>query len=216
MDGIRDILKKIAGFGAGKQEIEEDGRAMYIVAGLGNPTKEYEKTRHNVGFEVIDVLADRLGIMVEEKKFRGYYGRGRIGGERVILLKPQTFMNLSGESVRAAADFYKVDREHIIIVYDDISLDVGQLRIRTKGSAGGHNGIKNIIEHLGTQEFPRIKVGVGDKPKKMDLADYVLSRFSKEDRTVMEGAFAEAAQAVEMMISQGADKAMNRFNGHRA
>ena len=132
-----------------------------------------------------------------------------------MLLKPQSFMNLSGESVRAAADFYKVDPEHIIIVYDDISLDVGQLRIRKKGSAGGHNGIKNIIAHLGTQEFPRIKVGVGDKPKKMDLADYVLSRFSKEDRAVMEDAFREAAGAVEMMITQGADAAMNQFNGHK-
>lgn len=189
---------------------------MYIVAGLGNPTKEYEKTRHNVGFEVIDVLADRLGTTVEEKKFRGYYGRGIIGGEKVILLKPQTFMNLSGESVRAAADFYKIDPQHIIIIYDDVSLDVGQLRIRTKGSAGGHNGIKNIIAHLGTQEFPRIKVGVGEKPKKMDLADYVLSRFSKEDRAVMEDAFAEAAKAVETMIAEGPDRAMNQFNGHKA
>ena len=133
----------------------------------------------------------------------------------MLLLKPQTFKNLSGESVRAAADFYKVDPEHIIIVYDDISLDVGQLRIRKKGSAGGHNGIKNIISHLGTQEFPRIKVGVGDKPKKMDLADYVLSRFSKEDRAVMEDAFSEAAVAVETMITQGADAAMNQFNGHK-
>ena len=125
-------------------------------------------------------------------------------------------MNLSGESVRAAADFYKVEPENIIIIYDDISLDVGQLRIRKKGSAGGHNGIKNIIAHLGTQEFPRIKVGVGDKPPKMDLADYVLSRFSKEDRAVMEDAFKEAADAVEVILSEGADAAMNRFNGHKA
>lgn len=213
MGKIRDIIKNILGMGAGKQE---DDRAMYIVAGLGNPTKEYEKTRHNVGFEVIDVLADMLGTTVEEKKFRGYYGRGVIGGEKVILLKPQTFMNLSGESIRAAADFYKVDPEHMIVVYDDISLDVGQLRIRTKGSAGGHNGIKNIIAHLGTQEFPRIKVGVGDKPKKMDLADYVLSRFSKEDRVLMEDAFKEAAEAVRIMITEGPDKAMNQFNGHKA
>lgn len=155
---------------------------MYIIAGLGNPTREYEKTRHNVGFDTIDVLADKLNTSVDEKKFKGLYGRGIIAGEKVILLKPQTFMNLSGESVREAADFYKVDPEHIIVIYDDISLDVGQLRIRKKGSAGGHNGIKNIIAHLGTQEFPRIKVGVGDKPPRMDLADYVLSRFSKEDR----------------------------------
>ena len=133
----------------------------------------------------------------------------------MILLKPQTYMNLSGESVRAAADFYKIQPDHIIVVYDDVSLDVGQLRIRTKGSAGGHNGIKNIIAHLGTQEFPRVKVGVGAKPPKMDLADYVLSRFSKEDQEKMKDAFQEAAEAVEALITEGADRAMNRFNGHK-
>ena len=188
---------------------------MYIIAGLGNPGKEYENTRHNIGFDVIDRLAEEENIAVMESKHKALIGKGYVAGQKVILAKPQTFMNLSGESVRAAADFYKVDPEHIIIVYDDISLDVGQLRIRKKGSAGGHNGIKNIIAHLGTQEFPRIKVGVGDKPKKMDLADYVLSRFSKEDRAVMEDAFREAAGAVEMMIIQGADAAMNQFNGHK-
>ena len=134
----------------------------------------------------------------------------------MILLKPQTYMNLSGESVRAAADFYKIQPDHIIVIYDDVSLEVGQLRIRTKGSAGGHNGIKNIIAHLGTQEFPRVKVGVGAKPPKMDLADYVLSRFSKEDRAKMEDAFKEAAEAVEVLITDGSDRAMNRFNGHKA
>lgn len=215
MGRIWDRIKDILGWKKWEPKEKEDAGIMYIVAGLGNPTKEYEKTRHNVGFEVIDVLADMLGTTVEEKKFKGCYGRGMIGGEKVLLLKPQTFMNLSGESVRAAADFYKVDTDHIIIIYDDISLDVGQLRIRKKGSAGGHNGIKNIIAHLGTQEFPRIKVGVGDKPKKMDLADYVLSRFSKEDRAVMEDAFKEAAKAVEVMITEGADTAMNQFNGHK-
>ena len=216
MSGIWDRIKGILGWGKREPDKREDDRVMYIIAGLGNPTREYEKTRHNVGFEVIDVLADMLGTTVEEKKFKGLYGRGIIGGEKVLLLKPQTFMNLSGESVKAAADFYKVDHEHIIIIYDDISLDVGQLRIRKKGSAGGHNGIKNIIAHLGTQEFPRIKVGVGDKPKKMDLADYVLSRFSKEDRAAMEDAFKEAAKAVEVMITEGMDTAMNQFNGHKA
>ena len=189
---------------------------MYIIAGLGNPTREYERTRHNVGFDVIDVLADMFHTTVEEKKFQGLYGRAMIEGEKVIFLKPQTFMNLSGECIWAAADFYKIEPENIIIIYDDISLDVGQLRIRKKGSAGGHNGIKNIIAHLGTQEFPRIKVGVGAKPPKMDLADYVLSRFSREDRAVMEDAFKDAAEAVQVMIAQGADAAMNRFNGHKA
>ena len=185
---------------------------MYIIAGLGNPTREYEKTRHNVGFDTIDVLADRLNTSVDEKKFKGLYGKGIIAGEKVILLKPQTFMNLSGESVRAAADFYKVDPEDILVIYDDISLEPGQLRLRGKGSAGGHNGIKNIIAHLGTQEFPRIKVGVGDKPKGMDLADYVLGHFSKEDQAKMDEAFKDAADAAEMILDKGMDAAMNHYN----
>lgn len=188
---------------------------MYLIAGLGNPTREYEKTRHNVGFDTIDVLADRINTDVAERKFKGLYGKGMLGGEKVILLKPQTFMNLSGESVRAAADFYKIPPDHIIVIYDDISLDVGHLRIRTKGSAGGHNGIKNIIAHLGTQEFPRIKIGVGGKPPRMDLADYVLSRFLAEERKIMETAFRDAAEAAGVLIAEGPDAAMNRFNGPR-
>ncbi len=188
---------------------------MYLIAGLGNPTREYEKTRHNVGFDTIDVLAEMINTDVAERKFKGLYGKGILGGEKVILLKPQTFMNLSGESVRAAADFYKIPPDHIIVIYDDISLDVGHLRIRTKGSAGGHNGIKNIIAHLGTQEFPRIKIGVGGKPPRMDLADYVLSRFSAEERKIMEMAFKDAAYAAQVMIAEGPDAAMNRFNGPR-
>ena len=188
---------------------------MYLIAGLGNPTREYEKTRHNVGFDTIDVLADRINTDVAERKFKGLYGKGMLGGEKVILLKPQTFMNLSGESVRAAADFYKIPPDHIIVIYDDISLDVGHLRIRTKGSAGGHNGIKNIIAHLGTQEFPRIKIGVGGKPPRMDLADYVLSRSPAEERKIMETAFKDAAEAAGVLIAEGPDAAMNRFNGPR-
>lgn len=188
---------------------------MYLIAGLGNPTREYEKTRHNVGFDTIDVLADRINTDVAERKFKGLYGKGMLGGEKVILLKPQTFMNLSGESVRAAADFYKIPPDHIIVIYDDISLDVGHLRIRTKGSAGGHNGIKNIIAHLGTQDFPRIKIGVGGKPPRMDLADYVLSRFPAEERKIMETAFKDAAEAAGVLIAEGPDAAMNRFNGPR-
>lgn len=185
---------------------------MYLIAGLGNPTKEYEKTRHNVGFDTIDILADKHGIGVMEKKHRALCGKGMIGGERVLLMKPQTFMNLSGESIRDAADFYKIMPEHMIIIYDDISLEAGQLRIRVKGSAGGHNGIKNIIAHLKTQEFPRIKIGVGAKPDRMDLADYVLSRFSQTDRVMMEDAFRAAADAVEMMLTEGAEAAMNQYN----
>ena len=148
---------------------------MFIIVGLGNPSKEYEGTRHNAGFEVIDRIADKYNISVDTKKHRALIGKGIIGGQKVILAKPQTFMNLSGESVRSLLDYYKVDEEQeFIVIYDDISLDNGQIRIRAKGSAGGHNGIKNIIAHLGGQVFPRVKVGVGEKPSKYDLADYVL------------------------------------------
>ena len=185
---------------------------MYLIAGLGNPTREYEKTRHNVGFEAIDILADKAGTTVTEKKHKALYGKGYIGGQKVILAKPQTYMNLSGESIREIADFYKIEPENIIILCDDINLSEGQLRIRLKGSAGGHNGLKNIISHLGTQEFPRIRIGVGEKPRGMDLADYVLGRFPKEQQAVMEEAYRDAAEAACMMIEDGADVAMNHYN----
>lgn len=185
---------------------------MYLIIGLGNPGREYEHTRHNAGFDAIDILAEKLGTDVKEKKHRGLCGKGMIGGEKVILLKPQTYMNLSGESVRAAADFYKIDAEHMIVLYDDIDLDVGKLRVRAKGSAGGHNGIKNIIAHMGTQEFPRVRIGVGAKPDRMDLADYVLGRFSQVERSAMEDAFEEAAEAAIAVVEDGIDAAMNRFN----
>ena len=188
---------------------------MYLIVGLGNPTKEYDKTRHNVGFSVIDVLADRYRIDISEKKHKALCGRGVIEGQKVLLLKPQTFMNLSGESIRAAADYYKIEPEEMIVIYDDISLDPGQLRIRLKGSAGGHNGIKNIIANLGTQDFPRIKVGVGAKPPRMDLADYVLSRFGAGEQKLMEEACGEAAEAAVMMMTDGAERAMNHFNAKK-
>lgn len=189
---------------------------MYIIAGLGNPGKQYENTRHNAGFMALDALADQLGTSIEEKKHKALCGKAVIGGEKVILLKPQTFMNLSGESIRAAADFYKVDAEHIMVIYDDISLEPGQLRIRKKGSAGGHNGIKSIIAHLGTQEFPRVKVGVGAKPDRMDLADYVLGHISQIEERVMEDASKEAGQAAQAIILDGIEAAMNRYNGKKA
>lgn len=188
---------------------------MYLIAGLGNPTKEYDKTRHNAGFSVIDVLADRYRIDVSEKKHKALCGRGVIEGQKVLLLKPQTFMNLSGESIRAAADYYKIAPEEMVVIYDDISLEPGQLRIRLKGSAGGHNGIKNIIANLGTQDFPRIKVGVGAKPPRMDLADYVLSRFGAGEQKLMDEAFGEAAEAAVMMMADGAERAMNHFNAKK-
>ena len=188
---------------------------MYIIVGLGNPGKQYEHTRHNVGFEVIDRLAEKNDILMTERKHRAFCGKGLIGGQKVMLLKPQTFINLSGESVKSAVDCYQIGTDELIVVYDDVSLSPGQLRIRRAGSAGGHNGIKNIIAQLGTQEFPRVKVGVGEKPERMDLADYVLSHFSKGEWEMMEEAFKEAADAVEVMIADGADAAMNRFNAKK-
>lgn len=186
---------------------------MFIIVGLGNPTTEYEGTRHNVGFEVIDAIADKYNISMTERKHRAFCGKGIIAGQKVLLIKPQTYMNLSGESVRSALDFYKVDPEsEILVIYDDVSLGVGQLRIRKKGSAGGHNGIKNIIAHLGTSVFLRIKVGVGEKPKEYDLADYVLGHFSKEDKVLMQDGYKDATEAVEMILMGDIETAMNQFN----
>ena len=170
--------------------------------------REFESLGRDVGLK----LAEKLGIDLTEKKHRAYCGKGMIGTEKVLLLKPQTFMNNSGESLRDAADFYKVEPEQILVIYDDISLEPGQLRIRMKGSAGGHNGIKSIIAHLKTQDFPRIKIGVGAKPERMDLADYVLSRFSPAEREKMEESFREGAEAVITFLKDGKDAAMNQYN----
>ena len=185
---------------------------MKIIVGLGNPTKEYAGTRHNVGFSVIYNISDAYNIPVDTKKHKALIGKGMIEGEKVILAMPQTYMNLSGESVRELMDFYKCDLSDLIVIYDDISLDVGKLRIRAKGSAGGHNGIKNIIAHLGTQEFARIKIGVGEKPAKMDLADYVLGHFSKEDQPVIRESADRAREGVCEIITHGAASAMNKYN----
>lgn len=186
---------------------------MYIIVGLGNPGKDYANTRHNIGFDVIDKLAETENISVLEKKHKAIIGKGYIDGQKVILVKPQTYMNLSGESVREAIDYYKVDeKEELIVISDDISLSPGQIRIRKKGSAGGHNGLKNIIQHLGHDEFQRIKMGVGEKPKGYDLADYVLGHFTAEERKIMDKAAAQAAQAIKMMMQSGADAAMNVYN----
>ncbi len=185
---------------------------MILIAGLGNPGKEYENTRHNAGFLVLDTLAQKLGADLSERKHRALCGKAVIGGQKVILLKPQTYMNSSGESIRAAADYYKVPPEDILVVYDDISLAPGQLRIRAKGSAGGHNGIKSIIAHLGTQEFPRVKVGIGEKPPRMDLADYVLGHFSSGEKKIMEEAAKEAADAICEIVNVGIEQAMNDHN----
>lgn len=186
---------------------------MFIIAGLGNHDRQYEGTRHNAGFDVIDRIAEKYNIAVDTKRHRAYIGKGIIEGQKVILAKPQTYMNLSGESIRSLVDYYKVDEENeLLVIYDDISLDVGQLRIRAKGSAGGHNGIKNIIAHLGTQIFPRIKVGVGEKPKGYDLADYVLGHFSKSEREMMDEGYDNAVRAAELILSGQLNEAMNEFN----
>lgn len=186
---------------------------MYLIAGLGNPAKKYEHTRHNIGFDVIDHLADQYNISMNTKKFKGICGTGAIEGRKVLLLKPQTFMNLSGISVREAADYYKLDfTQELIVIYDDIDLDPGNLRIRKKGSAGGHNGIKDIIAHLGTQEFLRIRVGAGAKAEGQDLVNHVLGHFSGEDRELVAQAIENAAGAVRLMVQGDTDAAMNQYN----
>jgi PTH1 family peptidyl-tRNA hydrolase len=188
---------------------------MYIIAGLGNPGREYDNTRHNIGFATIDQIADRENISVSEieKKHKAIIGKGYIEGQKVVLAKPQTFMNLSGESIRELVDYYKVDETcELIVISDDISLDVGHIRVRKKGSAGGHNGLKNIIAHLGHDNFIRIKVGVGEKPKGYDLADYVLGHFSKEEKAVMEAASDRVYDAIRTIITEDVDAAMNMYN----
>lgn len=189
---------------------------MFLMVGLGNPGKQYEHTRHNIGFDVMDAIADKYNISISEKKHKALCGKGAIGGQKVVLAKPQTFMNLSGESVVELLNYYKLDPEdEMLVIFDDISLAPGGLRIRKKGSAGGHNGIKNIIALTGTQNFMRIKVGVGEKPKGWDLADHVLGHFDTEDRKKVEEAILDAVTAAEMILQGEVDQAMNDFNGKK-
>jgi len=189
---------------------------MFVIVGLGNPGKKYENTRHNAGYVAIDALAEKYGISISEKKHKALCGTGVIEGNKVILIKPQTFMNLSGESVRAVMDFYKIDpEEDMLVIYDDISLAPGNIRIRKKGSAGGHNGIKSIIAHAGTQNFMRIKVGVGEKPSGWDLADYVLGHFSDDDNAKLKEIMPDVMQAAALMVQGDVDKAMNDFNAKK-
>lgn len=186
---------------------------MYIIAGLGNPGRQYEGTRHNMGFDVIDELVEKHRVPQGGVKFNSMYGKAIIGGEKVILVKPLSFMNLSGGPIREMVNYFKVDPEtELIVVYDDIDLEPGQLRIRKQGSAGGHNGIKDIIRQLGTEKFLRVKVGVGAKPKEWDLADHVLGHFTDSDRKLVDEAIEKAGDAVEQMISNGVDAAMNTYN----
>ncbi len=185
---------------------------MYIIVGLGNPTRKYQATRHNIGWDAITRISDDYNIPLSLKKHKALCGMGFIDHKKVVLAQPQTYMNLSGESVRDLSSFYKVPPENIIIIYDDVSLDVGQLRIRKNGSAGGHNGIKSIIEHLGTQEFPRIRIGVGEKPDNWDLADYVLSRFGSNEQEIIRESLKDTSNACKEILSSGIERAMNQYN----
>lgn len=187
---------------------------MFLIVGLGNPGIQYENTRHNIGFKVIDNISKEYNIEINRQKFKGVYGEGFINGEKVILLKPTTYMNLSGESIREVVDFYKLTCEDIVVIYDDISLDVGRLRIREKGSAGGHNGIKSIIAHLGTDVFTRIKVGVGQPD--VDLVNYVLGKFTDEEMEVLSESIDASTKAVSEIIKNDVNTAMNKFNGFKA
>lgn len=189
---------------------------MYIIVGLGNPDRKYLNTRHNIGFEVIDAIAEKNDIVLGEQKHKAVIGRGMVAGQKAVLVKPVTYMNLSGESVRSVIDFYKVDeKSELIVISDDISLDVGQIRIRKRGSAGGHNGLKNIILRLGHDSFMRVRMGVGDKPPKLDLADYVLGHFLQEEREAVDESVRNAALAIETIITEGPDAAMNRYNARK-
>lgn len=193
------------------------GRAneeSWLIVGLGNPGAEYEKSRHNCGFRAIDILARKLGCRIDKGKFQGLYTQVRHGDKKLLLLKPQTYMNLSGRSVLALSAFYRIPPQRIIVLFDDISLEPGRLRVRANGSAGGHNGIKSIIGELGSQDFPRVKIGVGAKPHPdYDLADWVLSTFSSQEETLLSPALERAADAALCIVEKGTGEAANRYNG---
>ena len=194
--------------------LKKSGGVDWILACLGNPGDQYENTRHNVGFMVADELGDRARIPIQKLKYKALTNTAQLGGQKVLIMKPITYMNLSGEAVRQAVDFYKVPADHVLVVSDDTALGVGRLRIRKGGSAGGHNGLKNIIQHLGTDQFPRVRLGVGEKPHPdYDLADWVLGKFQGEDKKAIDAAVKKAADAIECILSDGLDRGMNRYNG---
>lgn len=196
-----------------RRENDED-EIMYIIVGLGNPEPKYNGTRHNIGFSAVTALADANNISLDMTKHKALIGKGVIAGQKVILAQPLTYMNLSGESVRELVDYYKIDPEsNLLVIYDDINLAPGKLRIRPKGSAGGHNGIKSIISCLGTQDFARIRIGVGEKPKGWDLVDHVLGKFDREEEPMIRDALEKAANACQIILSEDIDSAMNQFNG---
>ena len=203
---IFDLFKKI-------EKPTQGGAITHIIVGLGNPGEEYSKTRHNAGFMAIDELCSRLGLRCDRAKFKALVTEATVADKRVLIMKPQTYMNKSGEAIIEASRFYKIPAESIIVISDDVTLDVGRLRIRKKGSAGGHNGLKSIIEHLGTDEFPRIKLGVGQKPHPdYDMVDWVLGKFPKQDLDTLERAVKVVPEALSLMIQGDFDKAMNTCN----
>ena len=206
MANIFDLFKKI------EKQSPHAGPITHLVVGLGNPGAQYATTRHNAGFLAVDRIAERLSVRVDRVRFRALTGEGTLAGVRVLFLKPQTFMNLSGESVREAAAYYHIPPENIVVLYDDVCLPVGRLRVRAKGSDGGHNGMKSIIARLGTEEFPRVRIGIGEKPSGWDLADYVLGRFPAEEEPLMREALADAARACELFVMDELSAAMNLFN----
>ncbi len=208
MANIFDLFKQIE-----KKDESQGTSITHLIVGLGNPGKDYAFTRHNAGFLTLDYLSDTLKVKINRSKFKALITEASVGDKRVLLMQPQTFMNNSGEAVIEAVNFYKIKPENVIVVFDDISLPVGKMRIRKNGSAGGHNGIKSIIAHLGTQDFPRVKIGVGEKPhKEMDLADWVLSRFGQEEQKVLFEKFGDACEAVKLMVQGKTEEAMNSYN----
>jgi len=192
----------------------EKANETWLIVGLGNPGREYERTRHNAGFRALDVLADKLGCKIDKGKFQGIYGQASYGGKKLMLLKPLTYMNLSGRSVLQLSAYFNIPPQRIIVLFDDISLEPGRLRVRADGSAGGHNGIKSIIQEVGSQAFPRVKIGVGSKPNpEFDLADWVLSTFSAQEEKALSVALSNAADAALSIIDRGVPETANRFNG---
>ena len=206
MSDIWSLFDKI------KKTEKVSGPPEYIIVGLGNPGKEYEITRHNTGFMAMDKISDKIGVKIDRLKYKALTAVGEIAGHSVLLMKPQTYMNLSGESVFAAMDFYKIPLDKVIVIYDDTTLEVGKMRIRKKGSAGGHNGIKSIIGLCGGDTFPRVKIGIGKKPDGWDLADWVLGKYSEEDLKTLEGMYENAFEAAKLIITGKTDEAMNKFN----